>query len=360
MKKLSVKILVSLLTCVALTAHAADKGGNGGGGVNNNGIYMTFYSAGLYVEPVDGSQAPVLLPAVNQLIKYISQMSFLDVNARAKLMEAVVATSKRKYFIATPEQLTPEVKARILAEYQRVTGVDASHLVLLAITDTIQRNTFILPGFEKLSQNDQMSILFHETYWLMFPNSTYNDVVSAEMAFEATLVNPQNLAAVYDLVKRIGTTDDTRNAMAKWDVKSGNLIGFLSSTGKFLLKDFYGDEFFDCVEQNGPLISSMNYENYPKICVVFLRNHINDLMAQYPKSMLLRIVAERMDDEGEVFKPIVDGNPPYAWSAMKDCEVDPLVPDHRNTSCPQDNQAKSGPMPASIEFFPLLRDSFYP
>jgi hypothetical protein len=142
-----------------------------------------------------------------------------------------------------------------------------------------------------------MAILFHEAYWIVHPESTYNQVVSAEMAFQAVLSQPNNYAAAYDFVTRVGASHlKGVYALAKWDLAQGNLNGFVNKRGEFPLSQLYGEEFINC---SIPL-ASLNNGNATRSCDVYFRKNINSLRVRYPKSMILKKIAESLVHGDEV------------------------------------------------------------
>ena len=57
---------------------------NGGAGVSESGRYMSFYSAGLYVEPGNFSGgAPAQIPAINDLFNYISGLDYFGQSTKS-------------------------------------------------------------------------------------------------------------------------------------------------------------------------------------------------------------------------------------------------------------------------------------
>lgn len=274
----------------------AGNDGHGGGGVTQNGKYMSFYSAGLYVKPYNNlTTIGTELPALDDLINYISGLNEIDLNTKSTLLDAIIPTIKRQYLIASPKELTPEVHKRLMEEFKRVTGVDTGNLHLFALTDITQKITYILPGFENLSRVDQIAILFHEAYWIMYPSATYNQVVAAEMAFQAALENTNDKAVMYDFLLKLGVSPrKVAVALAKWDLEQGNLIGLVDKKGQIPLRKIYGEEFVNCTLPLVVMSSSGNTE----ICDVYLKKNMYELLRRYPKSMVLRKMADSFAQKG--------------------------------------------------------------
>jgi hypothetical protein len=289
------KIIILAMILMTTLAHAGmgSEGVGGGGGVVKDGIYMTFYSAGLYVVPSGSvSSSTEQIPTINDVFDYISNMDQIDLGTKTAFLNAIIPTNSRQYHVASPKELTPEIYKRLMVEFERATGVDPTNIRLFAITDVPQKTTYILPGFEKLSHNDQMAILFHEAYWIVYPKSSYNQIVNAEMAFQAALTNPSDSAAVYDFVTRIGASQlKVISALAKWDLSQGNLNGFVNKNAEFTLAQLYGQKFLQCFL---PLVQ-INSSEATTPCDVYFKKNINDLIRQYPKSMIFRALAKHLD-----------------------------------------------------------------
>ncbi len=298
MKYMNLLIAIFMMASAPAFAVTGSEGGNGGAGVVKNGVYMTFYTAGLYVEPEISTVGSFeQIPVIGDLFDYIAGLELIDAKVRTDFLNAILPTPSRQYHIASPKELTPEIYNRLMQEYQRVTGVDPTHLQLFALTDIPQKTTYLLPGFNRLSHNDQMAILFHEAYWIVRPSSTYNDAINAEMAFQAVLTQPNDYAAAYDFVTRIGASHlKGVYALAKWDLAQGNLTGFVNERGDFPLAQFYGQEFLNCMM---PLLK-VNDSGAISSCDVYFRKNINSLRVRYPRSMILKKVSESLTNKDEV------------------------------------------------------------
>ena len=294
-------ILLTAAAMASAVSFASDGSeGKGGGGVLKNGVYMTFYSAGLYVEPSNSSSEEMSqIPAINKLFDYIENLAYLSQNSKNALLNEIMPTGLRKYYIANAEMLTPTVRKNLIAEFARVTNVDTDQLQLFALTDTSSRTTFLLPEFFKLSGNDQMAILFHENYWLLNPDTTYNQVVSAEMAFEAALQSPNDPARQYSFITYVERDGESLPALMRWDVASGSLKGFLNDKNQFSLLQIYGKAWFDCEASDGGTFDSSTFRDaywQTTTCYPLARNQINILLASYPSSMFLKHLANSMDN----------------------------------------------------------------
>jgi len=173
----------------------------------------------------------------------------------------------------------------VLAEFQCVTGVQISELELFAVTDTNSRKTFLLPSFyeldpdqsqrskEKPLPQNQMAILFHEAYWLVNPKASYDQVVAAEMSFQAIVDQPNNLMRQMDFLNRVGTRADGLKFALDHDLKTGALGDLLNpNDGMISLDALFG--FAQCIG-----VGTCSDEALP---------HIYHLAQQRPNSLLLK------------------------------------------------------------------------
>lgn len=175
------KHLITLTAIVlGLNAHADRTVGNPGGGVVRSGVYMTFGSAGLLVDPTPVIDVPGL-----DLIRSVVDESGVPDRQKAQLWENILPYGARRYYdILT---LDPQTYSKLVQEYSSLTKQPAGSIVIYAVTDPKIRTTYLLPEFYKLTKNDQAAILFHEGYWIRKPNASYLDVVSAEISFSKYL-----------------------------------------------------------------------------------------------------------------------------------------------------------------------------
>jgi hypothetical protein len=270
------KIYFILSLFIGATAFAAGgiEGGNGGAGIDRNGRYMTFYSAGLYTEPQPISGVgPDVIPGVDALIAFAQQFPYWSAQEKSFLINAAMPSSTHEYYKVLGDQFGAQTKARLLAEFARVTGQPVQSLELFAVTDTQKRQTFLLPAFYSLSTADQVAIMFHENYWLLFPNADYNTVVAAEMAFQAVFSAPTDPARIMDLLSKYGDSDETLQVMAKEDQASGALKGLLTAKG-IPMAQLLGDAVVHC--KGNTCVPGMVPVN------------LYHLVQQYPKSLILR------------------------------------------------------------------------
>jgi hypothetical protein len=279
-KHKTIALAAALVPALAGFAPGGDGTGNGGGGVLQNGRYMTFYSAGLYTEPDPKTQPEI--PGLDWTVTQVGTMSFLSAVQKTLLVNSLLPSPQHEYYEAVAGEIDDATVARLKAEFQRVTGVDATKIVLYALTDTSKRQTFLMPDFYKLTDpKDQAAILFHESYWLSHPSASYEDVVGAEMAFQAVLAAPGDGARVLDFMRRFATIPELFRYATQTDQATGALAGFADAQFRINLHDLVGDPFLQCIRENDP------------DCSVFLNLQLGKLVDQYPKSLFLSLLREQ-------------------------------------------------------------------
>jgi hypothetical protein len=247
------KVITCLIGLMHLTVSGASGaelhgagGSNGGAGVKRDGKYMSFYSAGLYVEPVDQWQPPYSPPQLDRFMKFVREFRYWSKEDKARLLETAIPSNEHQYFKVKEDQFDTVVRERLLDEFHRVTGQPLSGLELFALTDIEKRRTFLLPGFYQLKPSDQVAILFHENFWILKGKGTdYRSVVEAELAFQAVYEQPDNGHRIMDLISRFGDGSGLLEAAAKVDLDSGALKDVLVDGG-LPLGPVFGDSFAGC------------------------------------------------------------------------------------------------------------------
>lgn len=202
--------------------------GNGGGGVKQNGVYKTFYSAGIYVsEELDE------VPG-GELYTTTIQGLVGEGISTTKLVAAGLPYGDRKFYKISESKMDDKTMDRLLEEYARIVNQPADGLTIFAVTDIESKSTYLLPSFFKLNEVEQAAILFHEAYWILKPNATYSEVVAAEMSFQKYV----------------------EGAIAgKYEVKLPRLVGSLLEDPSIALKTAME---FDRVSQSAPNIIDAN------------------------------------------------------------------------------------------------------
>lgn len=205
------------------TATSAKMGqeGNGGGGTLRDGRYVTFGSANLVVERESLHTADV--PGLEPLLFTIGGAPMLTNFSKSLLLNALMPSNIRNYWRVKPEFFDQQTYKRIMAEYQRATGQSTKSLALFAVTDTVSRTTFLFPKFFALKPLEQQAILFHEAYWILYPNSRYEQVIAKEVNFQAYLENPENTSAILKVAEDLsGVAGKVKYAISH-DLANGSL-----------------------------------------------------------------------------------------------------------------------------------------
>lgn len=281
--------IISAAIIAVLSIHAAragEKEGNGGGGVTDQGVSMTFYKAGLYVEPNPQNIEDV--PGMDYLLRRWDGLDFLRPNERDQFKGVLIPSAQHLYYKVNEDAFDDETFESIKRAYQEATQIDPSKITLFAITDTNKRQTFLLPAFYSLkSAEEQAAILFHESYWLANPRATYGEVIAVEMAFEAMLRDPSSVARTLDFLNRFKASGSSffRYAL-KRDFANGSLKGLVNGQRQTSLYRLLGPKFLKCIE------------NSAGGCDVYLNLHLADLKARFPHSLFLKILRDRVGTHG--------------------------------------------------------------
>ncbi len=245
MKKLNM-IMIGAALCLSLSVFA-QQDGNGGGGIMKDGRYMTFGSAGIYVESSELSLNQV--PQLNKTIEVIMNQDYLNVDSARVLFSALNPSKGRKYFQVKSDQFSLAVRSRLMSEYSRLLNIDTGKIALFAITDVKTSTTYLLPEFYSLNPIEQMTILYHEAYWIVNPKSDYQSVVSAEVSFQKYLESGDNQSLFNWLKHVVQSRDELIAAAYGIDSSSGALNSIKVSPKEknkgekfLLLKDILGDQ----------------------------------------------------------------------------------------------------------------------
>jgi hypothetical protein len=260
--------------------------GNGAGGIRRNGNYLTFYSAGIIINP-----RPKLaneIPTLDQVIAFLSTTKVMSSTQAGSWLEKVLPSDKHQYFDVDPSYFTPQVELRLKAEYSRVTGIPVNELTLFAITDPKAGETYLLPTFYKLKKDtEKMAILMHENAWLDCPKCQYKDIVKLEMLSQAHFENPNDAKRAYALAGYFGVRSALRFAFYH-DKENGILVdgSVLKSDGntmKLKVGDLLGDAYYFCVQKNGDTSDQ---------CRARALLNMTRIRMSFPSSMLMTWLSE--------------------------------------------------------------------
>jgi hypothetical protein len=278
------KIILMILLAIPTIALAGTDRGGGGAGIKRGGVLMSFYSAGLYVEPVSNEDVPYSPPGLSELIRFTQNFPYWGDNDKSKLITTAIPSRQHKYYKVKADQFDETTRNRIIAEFERVTKQPVDDIHLFAITDIERGQTFLFPDFFKIQNPaDQVAIIFHENYWLLKGQSIdYQDVVGAELAFQAVYEQPNNGIRIMDLISRYGSQSKSLDVAAKIDLDQGNLKDIVKN-GVIPMRDLLGDGLKDC---NGHCVEGM------------LSYRLVQLVEKYPHSLILRRMLSNQQDHG--------------------------------------------------------------
>ena len=334
-------LTVLIMTLTGAIAIAASETGKGGGGINRNGKVLSFGSAKtVQVLPLD----PREIPGLSEVQNGILDLTISEVQ-KARLVESVKPDSIRKYFKIS--NISAVKKAELIAEYQKAVVVNSSTIVILAVTDPIAKETYLLPEFFALNDSvSQAAILFHEGLWIVnaFRDQrrkalSYAEVIDLEMAFEKNLRERKFIPELYlGLAKVFGRKTIAFHAAAQIDMKSGALNGLALEDGTISLKDFVGQDFFDFfltrpltyvgsielrhqLEEEGvkrltyvgaSYTVDFSYEDAENFAL--FTSHLANLIGAYPQSQWLRLIHnQRYNLKFRKVNYYIKDSIPYLW-----------------------------------------------
>lgn len=313
--KLAIQLIFAL--CLSLNVFAENEKGNGGGGVQRDGRYMTFHSAGLYIENAEPTAEEV--PQLEEILDFFNNTSYLTGPLKIKYIKALMQSDNRHYYKVKPETFTEEIRERLVDEYVRITEAKKEEIVLFAITDTENGNTYLLPEYYELSAVDQWAILFHEAYWIVNPAATYEDVVDAEVKFQAFVEDRvfskqqkkpgvfesirsrmsgekrqvKSSTKVYNFIKKIADEKELLAASVTYDLESGALSGILKENKYIKMSYLLGEEWIAC------RVKAFDFrdDEMLKRCYSFIQTHLYKIKKMHPDSMLMQLMFEKIMNE---------------------------------------------------------------
>jgi hypothetical protein len=157
--------------------------GNGGGGIERNGRFITFGDANISVFPKPLEE----LESLKSLMKVLKGMPF-DLKSRGSMIRWTNPSFKRRYFAVSEESFDEK---QFIEKYHDAIDrqVPLNTLVVYAFTKDYE--TFLLPKFFKLPLLQQTAILYHEAIWVASQelglNLSYKEVIDHEISFQKYL-----------------------------------------------------------------------------------------------------------------------------------------------------------------------------
>ena len=198
---------------------------------------MTFYSAGFYVEPTEEYDDDV--PGLSEMREVIQ---YLPISPKIKswILENATPSMKRHYKKVQKETFTDELRDKLIQAYADALHVDRKKFTFtpVAVTDREKGITYLLPEFFDLRKTEngtpaqQMALLWHENYWLLMGNVTYEEVINSEEAFQAMIENPNVPKYIYAWLRSIKLGVDVLETALHFDMKSGAMNDLISQDPK--------------------------------------------------------------------------------------------------------------------------------
>jgi hypothetical protein len=279
------------LTCTLHSNAQLSREGNGGAVIAKEGQYMTFFSAGkikVLYQPESGlSDGLKQISGLQKLVDFTNNLEVLSLADRGELLRAIMPTEKRRYYNVDDQWLNSNEAKRILNEYRQLKGID-EELYLGALTDTFTGRTFLLPSFHRLATESQKAaILFHEAYWILHPEATYQEVINTEMAFQAYLENPQdeNKLLVFAIsfgVKPMALLEYAyKHDSTNGQIKEGQLI-FGNRELALSFANLVGQKGIDCLDAR----SQYAHQS----CDSFVIENVKQLFKEFPSSFFIKVM----------------------------------------------------------------------
>lgn len=302
----------TLLILLAFTMSAAYAGprvtGNGGGGIKRNGVYKTFYSAGVYIDPEEVTD----IPGADLYTQTISTLSGAG-STTSSLLSAALPIGNRKFYNIAEDKMDDKTMGRLIEEYARVVNQPAGDLTLFAITEIQSATTYLLPSFYKLSENEQASILFHEAYWLLNPRAEYSAVVRAEMAFQEFLEVKAAGKYSHKLPRLLGKLlgDDTLSLKTAYeeDRRAQTVKNLIDKNGKIKIGSIFLPSADTCkvvdkkVYTGESIFGNNQYRPGMEVYCNLTKDNLQDLVAfqqKNPKSFFLQELVNYITTEHNI------------------------------------------------------------
>ena len=262
---------------------------NGGGGVKIDGKVATFYGAEMQIQ-----QTPIRnFPALEKLNSVIATLP-LPAKTKLELTENITPSYARKYYNVKKESVDEHVLNTIKEEYSNVTGVAVENLTIFALTDSKTKTTLLLPDFYNLTENEQVTILFHESMWINKRITNYKDMLRLDKSFLTYLsYGPNDCYTLNSFITELETVFKTKawgiNSAFNCEVKKylsySNLTVVpmsdfftqetLDTMAKIAISDFY---YLKTVEDfTKQLITQLQSESESKVFSVSKNALVNEL-----------------------------------------------------------------------------------
>jgi hypothetical protein len=309
--------------------------GNGGGGVKENGVYKTFYSAGLYVAPI----AETEIPGTELYTKTILSLAG-NGESKSKLFSSALPLGERKFYKILEDKMDKVVMDRLLEEYARVVKQSQNQLTIFAITDIAQNITYLLPSFYKLSEVEQAAIIFHEAYWILNPEADYAEVVAAESAFQKFVERKEagnyDLGLPHLLGKLLKDPKLPLETAYQEDVRAQNSAGLINKNGEIKMSNLFENNESTCKESASndfykrSMFGNSKYRNNFELTCVFSENNLQGLLLlsrKYPQSFFLKELMKYLISHGKIeieIKKILNQSSEFDEEEMAELKAETL------------------------------------
>jgi hypothetical protein len=303
--------IFGLLFLIAVYANAFREVGNGAGGViDSNGRYSTFYSANIPVlgTPLEAAE----IPGMETLINNIASLEIPGLS-KGFLLSEIYPSGGRSYYKVDKDKFDDIFQKKLAQKYADLMNVPADQVVLFGITDPASQTTFLLPSFFELTEVQQAAVLFHESLWVAYKDTSYEMMVVTEQAAQAYFQDPGNDTNFYNFYYQLSVISQDRllpiKAFLKREASKGFAWAPQKNQSSILLKDLLGEKFIKCsiaVRNSGEF---MGYEN----CTKSLLGDLIIRSQKMPTSLLVKYLIDFIKIEKSYLM---------------------LTPDKYKTSCP--------------------------
>jgi hypothetical protein len=242
-------VVLVLITLVSLSAHSyREVVGGGGGVIEPDGRYTTFFSANI---PVKAEALRAYeIGGMDFLVKKVASLD-LSGNYKSLLLKQIFPSGGRNYYKVDETKLSPGILSQILSQYAKLMNVPLEKVVIYGLTDPKTKDTFLMPAFFSLTTTQQAAILFHESLWILNPALEYDQVVMAEQAVQAFFEKPESDDYFYNFYFQLGKLigDFKLPIFPIMNRESRSGFGWARTQGQsdtIFLSELFGDNFVRC------------------------------------------------------------------------------------------------------------------
>lgn len=246
--KVGVMAFLVVCDCRAQNLRSGGHGTSGGGGVRMPQGVVTF----LHAEQVQAQKVRIQeLKAFRDLEAFLNSNVIFSQANRSRMLQALVPDDQRKYYSISKADVDPEVYRGIAQEYAELKGFPIDQIVLYALTDKKEKQTFFLPEFFELSTHEQTAIIFHEMLWLILPDLSYAEMVQIENDFQLSLID-HDIDGQIRMADRFGSMSQRAFLRYHKDQRKGLIsnrksVVIIDELSYYLSPEFFlGDAYLNC------------------------------------------------------------------------------------------------------------------